>query len=214
MSRPVVVALALSTVIGSGLVHGYWTGRWESAEAAAASAVLLRQLPLSLGDWQGLDLPTNPRDVGKVSAYLYRRYVNQRTGAAVAVILACGRPGPVSIHTPDVCYVASGYRSAEGQLFTPLLDPSLPRAEFKTAHFVKTKSAGQTHVRVFWAWNAGGTWTVPDNPRLAFAGHPVLYKLHMAREMPNGNDPLEEDPSVDLLRRLLAEFHKSIVSQS
>jgi hypothetical protein len=214
MTRFLVPVVAILAVVGSGLVQGYWTGRWEGTDQAETSAVLLRQLPLDLGDWHGQDQTVDPREIGKVSAYLYRRYVNQRSGAVVAVILASGRPGPVSIHTPDVCYVASGYETAPWQVFAPALDPKIPSAEFKTAHFVKTKSAGQTHVRVFWAWNAAGRWTVPDNPRLAFAGFPILYKLHMVREMASSNEPLEEDPAVDLLRLLLAEFHNSIGSKS
>jgi Protein of unknown function (DUF3485) len=214
MARFLIPAMALSAIVVSGAVHGYWTGRWDSADKAEASAALLRQLPAQLGDWQGQDLPVDPAEVGKVSAYLYRRYVNQRNGASVAVILASGRPGPVSIHTPDVCYTASGYESARCQVITPGLDPSLPAGEFKTAHFVKTKSAGQTHLRVFWAWNAGAAWSVPENPRLAFAGYPVLYKLHMVRDMASASEPLEEDPCMDLLRQLVAAFHKSVISKS
>jgi len=214
MTRILIPVLAISAVVGSGLVQGYWTGRWDGADKAEASAALLRQLPLKIGDWQGQEMPVDPREIGKVSAYLYRRYVNQRSGAMVAVILASGRPGPVSIHTPDVCYTASGYESARWQVIAPALDSSTPPAEFKTAHFTKTKSAGQTHVRVFWAWNAGGTWTVPDNPRLAFAGYPVLYKLHMVRDMASANESIEEDPGMDLLRLMLAEFHKSVVLKS
>jgi hypothetical protein len=214
MARLLVPAVAISTVLFVGLVHGYWTGRWEDAERAAASAAQLQQLPLNLGDWQGQDLQPDAREASKLSAYLYRRYFNQRTGAIVTVILASGRPGPVSIHTPDVCYVASGYESAQWQTFAPPVDPSIPRGEFKTAHFVKTKSAGQTHVRVCWSWNAGGTWSVPDNPRLAFARYPVLYKLHMVREMTGGSEGLEDDPSLELLRVLLVEFHKCVTSKS
>jgi hypothetical protein len=214
MRRFLVPALAISAIVASGVVHGYWTGRWDAADNAERSAARLRQLPLRLGDWQGQDLAVDPAEVGKVSAYLYRRYINQRNGASVAVILASGRPGPVSIHTPDVCYTASGYESARWEVIAPSLDPSLPAAQFKTAHFVKTKSAGQTHLRVFWAWNAGGAWAVPENPRLAFAGYPVLYKLHMVRDMASANEPLEEDPGMDLLRLLVAEFHKSVLSKS
>jgi len=214
MTRILVPVVAIAAILGSGLAHGYWTGRWDGADKAEASAALLRQLPLGIGDWQGQDLPVDSREVGKVSAYLYRRYVNQRSGAVVAVILASGRPGPVSIHTPDVCYAASGYESARWQVFAPALEAAVPPAQFKTAHFIKTKSAGQMHVRVFWAWNAGGAWTVPDNPRLAFASYPVLYKLHMVHEMAGANDTLEEDPGMDLLRLLLVEFHKSVVLKS
>jgi hypothetical protein len=214
MARLVVPALAISAILLTGAVHGYWTGRWDGADKAEASAALLRQLPVQLGDWQGQDLSVDPAEIGKVSAYLYRRYVNQRTGASVAVILASGRPGPVSIHTPDVCYTAGGYESAHWQVITPALDPSLPGAQFKTAHFVKTKSAGQTHLRVLWAWNAGGAWSVPENPRLAFAVYPVLYKLHMVRDMASAGEPLEEDPCMDLLRVLVPAFHKSVLSKS
>jgi hypothetical protein len=214
MTRLVVPIIALAAVLGTGLVHGFWTGRWESGEEAARAGALLRQLPLHLGDWKGQELEPDPREVGHVSGYLYRRYVNQRSGASVAVILASGRPGPVSIHTPDVCYVASGYDSAHWQTFAPPLDRALPPAEFKTAHFVKTKSAGQTHVRVCWSWNAGGTWMVPDNPRLAFAQYPVLYKIHMVRELTSANEPLDDDPSLNLLRLLLTEFHNSVLAKS
>src|SRR5579871_6676780 len=98
MGRLLVPALAIVAIVCSGVVQGYWTGRWDSADKAEQSAALLRQLPLNLGDWQGQDLPVDPAEVGKVSAYLYRRYVNQRNGASVAVVLASGRPGPVSIH--------------------------------------------------------------------------------------------------------------------
>jgi Protein of unknown function (DUF3485) len=214
MARFLVPAVALSAVVGSGLVHGYWTGRWEGGEKAAAAAALLRRLPMSLGDWQGQDLDADPGETRQLSASLYRRYVNQRSGATVVLVLASGRPGPVSIHSPDVCYVASGYDAAQGHVFSPKLDAGLPRAEFRTAHFVKTKSGGQTHVRVWWSWNAGGTWSVPENPRVTFAAYPVLYKLHAMREMTGANETLDEDPGQDLLRLLLAEFHKSVVMKS
>jgi hypothetical protein len=207
MARFLIPAVALSLTLGSGLVQGYWTGRWDAADQAEASAALLRQMPLQLGDWKGQELPADPAEVGKASAYLYRRYVNQRNGTAVTLILASGRPGPISIHTPDVCYAASGYEMRRSQLFAPLPDAT---AQFKAAHFVKTRSAGQTHLRVCWSWNAGGPWAVPDNPRLAYAGYPVLYKLHMVREMASANEPLEEDPGMDLLRGLLAEFQKIV----
>jgi hypothetical protein len=214
MSRYLVPVVALSAVIGSGLVHGYWTGRWEGSEKAVAAAALLGQIPLTLGDWQGHDVDADPAETRQLSAYIYRRYINQRTGAAVVLILASGRPGPVSIHSPDVCYVASGYDEAQGQAYRPRLDDGLPRAEFRTAHFVKTKSGSQTHVRVWWSWNAGGTWSVPESPRVAFAAYPVLYKLHLLREMAGANDTPDDDPAHELLRLLLAEFHKSLVLKS
>src|SRR5215210_7531380 len=124
MLRMFPAVLAIVTVLASGVVHGLWTDRWGMAEEPMAAAARLDQLPLDLGDWQGQPLDFEPSQLGPVAGYLYRRYVNQRNGASVSVSLLCGRPGPVAIHTPDVCYVASGYQAAPAREYSPSLDPS------------------------------------------------------------------------------------------
>jgi len=86
------------------------------------------------------------------------------------------------------------------------LDPSLPAAEFQTAQFDKTKAADQKHLRVFWSWNAGGIWQISDSPRLAFARFPVLFKLHLVRELAVPGEPPDDDPCVNLLHLLLPEL--------
>jgi uncharacterized protein DUF3485 len=214
MVRFLPAVAALLAVLVCGVVHGMWTDRWTRDQADAEAATRLGRLSLTLGDWEGQTLEIEPRLVGDVSGFLYRRYVNQRTGAAVTLSLACGRPGPVAIHTPDVCYVASGYEAGGSGTVTPRLGPGLPPGEFKTAQFIKTRATEQTHLRVFWSWNAGGAWRVSESPRFAFARYPVLYKLHLVRELSAPDEPLDEDPCIDLMQHLVPELQQSVISPS
>src|SRR5262249_10109712 len=157
---------------------GYWTDRWSKASAAPASVALLEEMPLDLGDWQGEKLEGPTRGTEHLQGQFYRRYKNHRTGAMVSVNLVCGRPGPVSIHTPDVCYGASGFDVAD-----PMKFQRKDGIECWTAEAVQRKASEQTRLRLFWTWNAGGKWQAADNPRIAFARHPVLYKLYLVREL-------------------------------
>jgi hypothetical protein len=208
-------AAAILVTIASGAAHGLWTHRWAVTQDVEAVAARLPQLPLTLGDWQGHDMEFDTRQLGPVAGYLYRRYVNQRTGVTVTMSLAFGQSGPVSIHTPDVCYVASGFEAASINRFAPALEPSQPRAEFQTAQFIRTRTAEQKYLRVFWSWNAGGVWRVSDYPRLAFAPrYPVLYKLHLVREMATPDEPLDDDPCVEFMQRLLPELQRSVLAAS
>jgi hypothetical protein len=203
------VGVALIAVLVTGVVHGLWTDRWTDREVIANQ---LEKVSMTLGEWQGRAREFDASILGPITGCLTRVYVNQRTGATVTMSLVCGRPGPVAIHTPDVCYVASGYEAENSTTFTPFLGPAVPASEFKTAHFVRTKSAEQSHLRVFWSWNAGGVWTVSDTPRFAFARQPILYKLHLVRELASANEPLNEDPCIDLMQLLLPELERTVIT--
>ena len=95
------VATSVALLVACGLVHGFWTDRWEPAPDPAAVAARFDALATDLGDWQGEALPVGPRETRGLSGYLVRRYVNRRTGDAVTVALMSGPPRVVSIHTPS-----------------------------------------------------------------------------------------------------------------
>jgi hypothetical protein len=167
----------------------------------------LGQVPLEVGDWQAEPLAFNERETEAISGRLYRRYVNRLSGSVVTVALVSGLPGPVSIHTPDVCYKANGFKVASPIKYRYAGGLGVPAAEFLTADLQKIQAADAIHQRIFWSWTTNGTWSVPDNPRWQFAAEPVLYKLYLVREMSAADEPLEEDPCIDLMRRLLPQLH-------
>lgn len=206
--RLLLVVPALAAVLATGVVHGFWTGRWQYSAAPAEAASRLGKVPLEAGDWLGQNLEADSRLLTDAYGVLYRRYVNRRTGKAVTLYLLCGRPGPVSVHTPDVCYGASGF------IVTPLGRQACKGGgapvKMDAAQMVKKRSSEHLRLRVFWSWSAEGPWVVPDNPRVAFARHPVLYKLYLIRDLAQANEPVEDDPCLDLMRQLQPDLRRSL----
>ena len=54
-----------------------------------------------------------PRTPSGLAAVIERRFVHRENGKVITIYLACGRPGPLCIHTPDTCYPADGFVEIE-----------------------------------------------------------------------------------------------------
>ena len=111
MTRPEIPSAtcwvaAILLLLASGVVQGRLGGRWAASPDLNEAVARLRLLPREIGTWVGedadLDLKTLQR-IG-IGGGILRRYRDTRTGASAMILLVCGRPGPVSVHTPDVCY--------------------------------------------------------------------------------------------------------------
>jgi hypothetical protein len=196
---------AALAIVACGTVHGLWTNRWQLSDEPARSAAKLRDVSLVLGDWEG--------EVGKehlakdMAGALFHRYRNRKTGQVVTVFVVCDRPGPVSIHTPDVCYEAAGYEVSKPARFTAPGDEDI---SFWTARFHKKRSAdGAGDLRIFWSWNAGQGWQAADDARLSYARFPALYKLYLIYELP-GDENLADGPPVQLMKQLLPELQRAL----
>jgi hypothetical protein len=197
----------------SGYVHGLWTDRWGDSPELQEAVARLERVPTKVGDWDGHEEQLDPRATRRAGfrGYVTRRYENRRTGATVHLLLACGRSGPLSVHTPEVCYRGSGYAQV-GRLrkHAPTPAESSAPAEFWTARFSKGAAAAPPQLAVLWAWSAGRGWLAPDNPRLTFAGAPALYKLYVV----NATSPAEgsgvDGTCQEFLRQLLPELDKAI----
>jgi hypothetical protein len=214
MLRILLPVVGISAVVATGAVHGLWTDRWGLAEEPATAPARLEQIPLSLPDWEGQTIDSGKINLDGATGCLHRHYVHHRTGKEVTVFLVCGRPGPVSIHTPDVCYAGSGYEVLSQTKYAPTLGPTAPGAEFHTGQFRQRRAADQTYLRIFWAWSATGDWSAPNDPRFAFARYPALFKLYLIRELTVPDEPLEDDPSVELMRQLLPEMRRALFERS
>jgi len=206
---PALVAILL--VIGGGIVHGFWTDRWGTSPAPAEAGRRLKAVPLRAGDWAAAPLP-NKAGPESLAGQLYRRYVHQVNGTVITVALYTGLPGPVAIHTPDVCYKASGFEVASPIKYRWAGLRGMASGEFWTADLQKIKATEKLHQRIFWSWTADGAWRAAKNPRWEFAAEPVLYKLYLVRELTAADEPLEEDPCIDLMNELLPQLQKCLFS--
>jgi hypothetical protein len=167
----------------------------------ADTASRLALLPLVVGEWEGRDLEINPREqrLAEAVGCLQRRYVHRHTGATVTLLALCGRPGPISVHTPDVCYPGAGYE--ELGTVTRREITGLDGDRFWYRRFQKAGPTPTT-LGITYAWTAAGPWEAPDNPRLSLARHPVLLKVYVIRPIPDSKEPADADPTFDFLRAL------------
>jgi hypothetical protein len=124
--------------------------------------------------------------------------------------LVGGRPGPVSIHTPEACYGASGFVVG---MPTRTMGPDA-KSEFWTTDAVRTRATEETRLRLFWAWNAGDGWSAPDSPRQRFARYGVLHKLYVLRELNGPDDAGKDEPCLAFLRDLLPELERTLFPAS
>jgi hypothetical protein len=210
MSRHLPVATAFGVLLASLVIHGLCTARWGQSPELAEAVARLNRIPMTLGDWGGdpLELASREQQKAGIAGYVLRRYTNRLTGTSVMLSLACGRPGPISVHTPEVCYQGIGYKPAGSPTRSSIRVPSLPRpADFWMNDFRKEDAADSAQLRIYWSWNGQAGWGVPDNPRLAFAGAPVLYKLYVVRVTAADEDVAEKDPSVEFIHLLLPHIN-------
>ena len=211
MMRWFAALIGSIALIACGIVHGFWTDRWHPPVETEQAAARLDAVPLELGEWDGEVIPVKPGDGGAgVAGCIQRRYVNHKTGAAVTVLLVCGRPGPVSIHTPEVCYGANGY-----------LVGSKSRVEMDEAgdnlwktDAVRASASEETRLRLYWAWNGGNGWSASEDARLQFVRYPVLHKLYVVRELNSLGESSENEPCQEFLRLLLPMLRKTLFAPS
>jgi hypothetical protein len=215
VSRLIAFGVVLITVLVSGTAAGLRSGRWGSARAVEAAAALLDRVPLSLGpDWDVQETTLSERQVAlaEIERYLARRYVHRRTGTIVSMLLVCGRPGPICVYSPETCYLAAGYVPiASAKRYAA---PTGPNCWFQVRDFQKSNVATPTLQRVFSSWGHKCEWTVPIEPRFAFAGQPYLYKLYVVRQMAQKNEPIEEDPAIELINALMPQLQGELFSDT
>jgi hypothetical protein len=217
MTRALPLAAGLVLVVASGVMQALWTSDTAGAAQLEQAARELRDVPSQVGDWRGRDGALDPQLVkqAEIAGCRLCYFENSLTGARVSMLIICGRPGPVSVHTPDVCFTGAGYQLVgAAERYTLPAKPGVPPATFWTAKFSKAEAAGIIFERVFWGWNAQGPWEAPDSPRLSFGRFGVLYKLYVTRRLAGADDPLETDPAAAFLARLIPTLSPYLDSET
>jgi hypothetical protein len=195
MSLRTTHLLLIAGLLGtSAIVHGWWTNRWATA-APAVSGFNLLDMDDGIGDWQpGAFIDVNPTDMPTGCQMLSRRFESTRAGKKAIVSVTCGHPGAVAVHTPDVCYLGSGFTLRDAVRQEKIrLAPDGPEATLYVADFQKNTASGAENIRVHWCWTADGSWQAPDYPRWFFARSPLLYKLYVVHNLSDDDDLTKED---------------------
>jgi hypothetical protein len=203
MKQWVLALTASGLLAAAGVVHGLWTDRWRAPADVMKAAQELQRVPAEVGAWRGADVPSDGPGPG-VAGCVQRRYERRPDGAHVNVALVCGRPGPVSIHTPEACYGASGFRVGNRHKVEL---PGL--GTFWCTDAVRRSTTDEMRLRIYYGWHTAAGWSAPDDPRPTFAREHLLHKLYVVREL--GGTDLREEPCEEFLREFLPALGRTVL---
>jgi len=115
LSGAVAVLVALGLLLGSYVLYAHDASR---VAAALSRRVPLRkplgELPPTLGDWRGEDIPLEEgmAEVAGADDYVSRLYRNATTGDVLSLYVSYyGSPRSMVGHYPDRCFPAFGWRN-------------------------------------------------------------------------------------------------------
>lgn len=214
MLRTICLICVTGLIIGAGVWHGTVSGRWGESHELQHAVDRLVTLPNTIGDWMSKDLEIKAShlQVAEIAGYISRVYQHKKTGEYLTILLVCGKPGPISVHSPDVCYQGAGYQMGTKTPYSFRTATTDRPAEFWAAKFTKEPDPATLHI--LWSWTTGGIWMAPDNPRLAFYRSPVLYKLYIVRDVKGLDAPMVDEVTQQFMKDLLPVIKTTISGQS
>lgn len=212
---PLISLAAIVVVVGAA--HGVYSNRWSTSADLEERIRRLDLVPPVLGRWQAeVDAQGNIIDElreddlrrGGIKGHFYGRYKNLDTNELVTLLIVCGRSGPISVHTPDVCYGNTGFTQIGKQFRKDIAVAGNDNRSVWALKFKSPSTLARSEIEVNWAWNGGHGWMAPDEPRWTFAGYSSLYKLYVVRDVSSLAGAKEQDPSVSFLKVFLPELEK------
>jgi hypothetical protein len=186
-----MIVLAGVTLLG-GAIQGHMSRRWGRDREFQVLANRLRELPTEIGSWRmtsSRPLPAAAEAVLECAGYVSRQYENRKTREMVTMAVLLGPAGPISVHTPDVCYSSGEYAVIGSPTRIPFGGGDGSHDELWSTS-LRSTSLASGNLRVYYGWSTGGPWSAPNDARFAFAGQPHLYKIQVAGRLLS---PVDDD---------------------
>ncbi len=203
MRQIALCCLAAFTTFCSGWIYRDRMGLWGNDKSLEKAAARLVNVPKEFGDWRGVDRELDERQlvIGEVTSAIAREYVDRLDRHRFQIVLLCGRPGPISVHTPDICYDANGYKAVTLPEVVDVIGTDGSRAQVWRVGFRPKRADRGEELRVAWTWSDSGPWSAPENPRVTYAPRRFLYKLYVVQQGVAGRQ--DDKGLVDFLKDFL-----------
>jgi hypothetical protein len=212
MNRPIPFLISIVLVAVAGIVYGIQTDRWKISNDLQVALDKLPTVPMQVAEWRGTDVnefEAEEMNRAGIKGWVYRRYETSRD--VVVVLIVCGRGGPISVHTPDVCYQGAGYRQVS-DFARNEISVAPEAAAFWESKFEKSNAIVPSKLDIYWGWSEDGkTWHAPESARRTYGSSHALYKMYVIREMKSESDP---DTCKAFLEAALPEFSKALSKDS
>jgi hypothetical protein len=209
----IAVGIATALTVASGLVHGRLADRWRPKAMLDAGA-RLQGIPEQFGKWRLKSSRSLDEDTGRMlesTGDVVRSYKNEETGEEVQVTVIVGPWGPISVHTPDVCFSSRDFKRVEVRKRATVVDSTGAKSDFWAETFL-TNGLEARNVRAYWAWSRGDSWLAPDGVKSTFIGSPHLYKIQLTSYLPAVLAPQAEDPVFRFLKDFVPAAAGSLIA--
>jgi hypothetical protein len=210
--RSIAIVFALTCIgvgmtVATGLVHGRLAQRWGPVPDLQAAARQVESLPKTIGDWQLVKetpLPAMVQQTLSCAGYINREYVNRKSGETVHIAITVGPSGPISVHTPEICFSSRAYSIHDPRQRETVTDSQGRIHSIWSLSFRSNDLSADT-LRVYYAWcpDVNGIWAASESPRIEFAGRRVLFKLQMSTLVSPLAADQAKDPCQEFLSALL-----------
>jgi hypothetical protein len=206
-----LLSLGLAMTVATGLVYGHLSQRWGPAPDLVAAGKHVETLPAQIADWQLVreePMQANVIAVLSCAGYVNRQYVNRSTGDTIHIAITVGPSGPISVHTPEICYSSRAYSVQEPRQLVILPDKDGGQHSYWRVSFRSNNSFGD-QLRVYYAWASQKTWKAAKSPRFEFAGRPILHKLQISSLVTPERAAEADDPCKAFLADMLRSGWKT-----
>jgi len=217
INHGVLVGVIVAITILGGVLQGTLANRWGTPadmEAAAARVDALKEsMKQPFGDWR-LVKTEKMTDV-VVNTLECRNYINfscrnDQTGHVVNGFIVLGPPGPISVHTPEVCYSSQDYEKNENRVAAPIEIDGEQNDVLWTLKMRSRKDVERKQLRIYYGWATDSYWTNPEEPRVTYGGEDYLYKIQLATELSLDIDISNTDPCKEFLRAFLPRVREHL----
>jgi hypothetical protein len=208
----VAIALLSTLTILSGVIQGRLSNRWGTPPDARKAATVLKELPSEFGGWrleQTQDLSENVRNTLQCQDYVLGAYVHE-SGEQVQLAILLGPPGPISVHTPEICYSSREFDQVDERTSMPVGGAEHESHLWRTTF--RSRDLDGCMLHVYYAWSDGGRWNASESPRFEYAGRPYLYKLQLAGATSANTATPESDICAKFLDKFIPVWNNAVSS--
>ncbi len=208
----VSAAVAVALTVLSGLIQGRMSGRWGSSHDLIAIGSRLNDVPENFGDWtlkSSGKLGEVVEEILQCKGSIVRTYFNRKTGRSVNLAVTMGPSGPISVHTPEVCYSSQAFDKSSQRRRIQIETPQGESNELWMNTFRSTDVNAQS-LQVCYGWSTGDRWCAPEQPRFSFGASPFLYKIQIASRLEESGDEQEVTAYESFLREFLPVLGKHL----
>jgi hypothetical protein len=191
------VALIGLVTLATGIVTGTIGNRWQRPHDLSAVAKSLEKIAATpqVGPWRLKDTTHLSPEIVKLlhtSGDISCKYVNDQTGEQVDLVVLVGETGPLSTHSPEVCYSSREYQVISEPESQVVESTSGPAGLLSMT--LSSEGLDGSLLRVWYAWHNGVQWLAPRNARIALRAEPFLFKIQIATYLTGLEDNRQPGP--------------------